>query len=352
MTSKGEIKISKLKKLALDNLESVRTDDDIRKDNVTELLEWEIEDKLKYNELINCQIVGQVTSGKSTLATQFALEINRKLKRKMDMTYICFDQIEYLRKMKDEKLGKVCLQIDEWNAMGETGLNATTEQNLISYYSDIQAQRFIHRISCSPSTVMDNNADIILEVLSADKPAETTSYLVYYRIVRPHEILLQLCGHGTKKVSETLNCDFYQRYREKKFKKMDFLIKHGIKDVREIYYAKVILQVFTELQFTAKVINVNRDIISNYVEKIRRSEKEIFSILTSEDIIRKTQGLLGLHRQIYLIGKKAETIKQQNTEMALARELEENFKKLKETRDLIITDYTNLVEIGNKYQNI
>lgn len=347
-----KIKISKLKKMALDNLESTRPDDEIRKDNVGELLEMEINDKLRYKENINSQIVGQTASGKSTLATQIALDINKKLNRKMDITYICFDQIEYLRKMKDPNLKNICLQIDEWNAMGETGYNATTEQSLITYYSDIQAQRYIHRISCSPSTVMDNNADIILEVLATNKDQKTTSFLVYYRIVRPHEIILQLCGHATKNVAEALNCPFYQRYREKKFQKMDFLIRHGIKDVREIYYAKVILQVFMELQYTAKVINTNRDLISNFVEKIRRKEREFFSILTSEEIIRRSQGLLSIHRQMYLLSLRAKTMENRNERPELIKEMNENFERLKNTRDTIINDYNELIAIGEKYEQL
>lgn len=350
---KDKYLISKLKKLAMDNLENTTTEDKIRKDDVTELLEHELFDKLKYKELINMQIIGQVTTGKSTLGIEYMLKVNEWLKKKSSMHNICYDQIEYIRRMRDKTLNEVCLLIDEWNEMGETGFNATTENAQINYYSDIQAQRYIHRISCAPKNITDQNADIVLEVLSANKKERTTAFLVHYRLVKPYEVVLQLCGHANIEVENALDCSFYKSYRVKKFAKMDFMIENGIKDVREIYQAKVILQVFEELQYTAKVMNVTRDIIVNFVEKIRREERDVYSILAMEDVIRKAQGLLALHREIYKLSQKEHALeKAKKIDLELITDIKRNKHQLTKTRDAIIEDYKKLITLGAKYEKI
>lgn len=342
----NKVSISKLKYLAIKNNESVRTDEDIRQDDISDLVDQEIEDKIHNKELVNIQIIGQVTSGKSTLAIHYLLKVAKLLKFTPTINNIQGDQSEYLRKVRDPAIGNTCLMIDEWNQLGETGFNATTESALLTYYSDVQAQRYIHRISCAPRELVDPNADIVLEVLTTDRFKQSTTFLVYYRLVKASEERLQLCGRATVSVSDAIKCDFHQAYRKKKFAKMDFIIQHGIRDVRELEYARIILAAYIDLKPLVVAMNVKNDLAASTIEKIRRENKEFFSILTSEDVIRKVVGLLSLDRTMYLLGQKIKKMKQTGQPVA---EEQKAFAQLSQTRLDLLENYKKLVLLGKKY---
>ena len=69
---------------------------------------------------------------------------------------------------------------DEQNELEKGGENATTEQQLRSVFSDVQAGRYIHRISVSPDEIIDGNSDIWVETIGIDEEKMITHCRVYY----------------------------------------------------------------------------------------------------------------------------------------------------------------------------
>ena len=104
--------------------------------------------------------------GKSTLAIAIAYWIFLKLqelglipkKERFTCKYIARDQSEFGEMIKDSvNIYDTVRVIDEFNEMEETGENSTIERALRNTFSDVQAMRHIHRISCSPKDNPDKN---------------------------------------------------------------------------------------------------------------------------------------------------------------------------------------------------
>lgn len=346
-----KVKISKIKFLALKLYESDKTDEEIRKEDVSDLLLAEIEDKIYHKELLNISIIGEVTTGKSTLAIELMETVGDLINITPNMQNICGDQLEFLRTIKESKVKDTVIMIDEWNKLGESGYNATVEENLLTYYSEVQAQRYIHKISCSPSTIADKQSDLVLEVLSADKELKRTNFLLYYKVSKAGMEHMQLVGSGSLSVKRALSCRYYNNYRAKKFAKMDFIIKHGIKDVREIEQARMITKVYEDLERLTKVMPINKDIISNYLEKKRAEEREFLSILSSEDIIRKIMGLLNMKRTMFMVDTKIQKLLEKG-ELGQVKLNRDALKDLEEVHKLTLQNYYRLVNLGNEYSKI
>lgn len=137
--------------------------------NINELFGDYIEWKLKNRQLINIQIRGQVRTGKSTVGLTLMMWINSELVRVMlreelPNTYECImgDQTEFLRFAK-KGTKNVCILVDEYNKMAESGANATTEKNLLDDYSSRFAAWYVHRIGCSPVGTIDHLAEVFLD---------------------------------------------------------------------------------------------------------------------------------------------------------------------------------------------
>lgn len=150
----------------------------------TPFFEIWIPDKIQANELINMTIRGVVREGKSTVAATIMAYINQQIKKikkneaptieKNNLNQcIVSDQLEFTR-LISQKMKHICIQIDEFNKMAETGVNATTEQALFAYYSDVFAANYVHRILCTPSAIVDANCSIYLEVIGRDLETKTT----------------------------------------------------------------------------------------------------------------------------------------------------------------------------------
>lgn len=363
----NKVKINKLKKLAIDYAEITIENKDIRINDITEIFLDELKLIIKNEELINIQIIGQVTTGKSTLGMKLLKEINNILKKPTTLKNICADQLEFGQKIKDKTINNMCIMIDEWNALSESGLNATVEQKFLRQFSEVQAQRYIHRIGCSPTTIIDELAEIIIDIIGIDKRNKTTTALISYKIFDAIGERTQLIGHIKINVSDIFEETWWKRYRKKKFEKMNLLIEEGIKDIRELKYAEIILEVRKKLINLARLGLVNKEIIVNYVEKIRRENKEILSILTSDDIITKIKGLLEITKQkeklINIIENKQKKLKNdKKTKRINENEIKQKIEEIKEiaiilngitkTEEDLIANYIKLREINKKYENI
>lgn len=363
MTKKQEqtqVEINALEKIARDNSESTMTDEEIRKIEVTDILFQEIQETIKAKELINIQILGEVIHGKSTLALFWGDFVNMLLGKEMTIKYIARDQIEFLRKTREEgeKYNHAAIVIDEFSSLGEVGANATTDEAALNHFSDLMAQLYLHRISCAPKTITDPNANIILEVINKDTKTKTTICLVYYRLFKVDREIIQLIGHANIYVGDILNRKWYKEYRERKFKRMELVNKYGIKDEREIEQAKTILKVYEDLKQLARMGLVKRDTVSNFIEVERRKEKNIYSIITTEDLINKTYGILNLEKQNERLNKEIEYYSKKAEEKPEGfyrnRILEINKAKeqIHEAINVLIENYKAISKLQDKIQEV
>jgi hypothetical protein len=241
--------------------------------------------RIKHGQLITITIRGETALGKSTLALYFKKFINdllikakkreckdEKERDKLEYYTILSDQIEAVRFfMKDER--NICILIDEYSTMSQSGENATTEQGLYLTYSDIFAQRFCHRIQCTPraGSVFDTTSTYILDVQATDKKKGTTLAILYYNdptssrgipfplgylridvndlIKKWREVEFisrkkNKTSNEEKLIKEKGKDDFYIRYMSKKFKRMDLMDEKGVRDIRELERSKIILEVY------------------------------------------------------------------------------------------------------------
>ena len=164
--------------------------------NLTDILIYSIISTRRNKAQLNIAIRGEVTTGKSTVgASILKLIIDDiidcgELRFETEEEYqeylykhIKSDQTEYLRFVLDRHENTAVL-IDEFSSLGETGLNSTTEKAMEEEHSNIFAQRFVHKISCSPHKIQDSNANIILDIIGKDIERGVTQVKVIYRYNR------------------------------------------------------------------------------------------------------------------------------------------------------------------------
>lgn len=80
--NKKKVEISRLEYLALKYAESDMTDEEIRSNDITKDVNYEIDKMFESKEVINIAITGQVASGKSIVMEKFVWDINERLHKK------------------------------------------------------------------------------------------------------------------------------------------------------------------------------------------------------------------------------------------------------------------------------
>lgn len=289
-----KVELSNLEYLGRKYANKLIPTEEIEKNNITNELLDDIEYAIKNKRLINIQIIGTVVKGKSTVMATLVNKVNKMLNKKMNISKICTDQIEFSRKTNNKE-NDICYGIDEWNSLSTGGLNSSTEQQYLDWFSDVCAQRFIHRISCSPKKVIDQNSDTILEILERNNQKKYTRCLVYHRLSGINNIT-QLVGYADINVKETIKQKWYEQYRQKKFKKMELINEHGSRDDRDREFAELVIALYEALEPLAEQTLVGVDIISGHIEVER--EKRQLSIYTGLDLEKKIHGILRLRTQI------------------------------------------------------
>lgn len=384
-----DIKIDRIKYIYQKSKEQLLTESDAMQINLTHVFWESIFNRIDYGEFVNIAIRGEVRTGKSTVECKIVKEVNLHIKEiglnKMAMellpNLIFSDQTEFLRFINSEHRN-IMIGIDEFNRMAKTGFNATTEEALFDYYSDVFAGNYIHRCSASTNIVMDKNATFILDVIGKDDDKQITRCKLTYRdIVTNHSMaigfvdisigditdvwrnkgikqIVEIQGikslEDQKKVDFWRENDFYVRYQVKKYKRLDLLKKHGVRDLREPEYARCVLDTLAELEEEAKIKKVEPEVINMTVDEVRRRIGRIFSIPTLNEIGMKAKGILaihtnvnGTHRQLEngTIGKR----KLSGEELLVLKKVLLNRrnmlqKRLKEQEDLamLYDQYTNI----------
>lgn len=342
----------------------VITDEEAKKFDVTNEVWHSIETRLDARELINIQARGEVATGKTTVACGLAYEINMRMgtnpKLVEQLNKLIFsDQVEFIR-WKDKTNGNVCIIIDEYNDMIQTGYNATTEETLFDYYSNVFAQKYVHRISCAPSHVIDRNCYLFLDVEGRDIGKKVTRCKVTYRDIVTGECAV--IGHFNMFVGDIIKMPFYEKYRKKKFKRMELLEKGGIRDLRELEFAFVSLNVFYRLSKLAKIRRVTPVVIGKAVDIVRRKEGRVYSMLTVNEIVARCKGLLDLlydktrtvedYKKALLLYNAAKDSKRGVLYKARMDKLKEAYDGINEVFATALYDEAKMSSIYNDYINM
>ena len=194
-------------------MEHATSDEEIRKIDMTDEFWREIDEEIRNDELIDININAKVRVGKSTVGIALGKKIFNKLKKfdkrerndKFSMKNIARDQQEYSKVMRDPETKNTVIVTDEINELEGTGENVTIEKALLNDFSNIQAGRYVHRISCSPKGVADPNADIFLEIISINRKSKVTHAHLYYNMFKGGVEYMQLLGYVNIDVSSLID---------------------------------------------------------------------------------------------------------------------------------------------------
>ena len=180
-------RVNTLLKLA-EKYERYATDEEaIEKDDITNLFYRQLEYMIKNGEILIININAKMRKGKSTAGFALGNWILKtmqkhgkaKQKKPFGMKNIARDQMEHVRMMLDSKTNHTVIVTDEINKSAQTRENSSTEAALEEDLSNVQASRYVHRVMCSPRDIIDANADILLDIIAAEKGITTCK--VYYR---------------------------------------------------------------------------------------------------------------------------------------------------------------------------
>lgn len=403
-------KIQLNKKIALDNeknkfttnrfyyhakryMDRIISDEEIMKFDMTDEFYLEIEQEVKNDELIIMNLNAKVRMGKSSLGIYLAMYIYYLLKKykkeyvrgEFGINNIARDQQEYSKIMRNHNTRFTVIMTDEINKLEQTGVNSSTESAMNDDFSNVQAGRYVHRVSCSPKDSVDPNADIFLEVVSINRKTFTTHCHLYYKMFRGGNEVMQLIGHvnicikdliyrwekeiksiffkekRTKKENEILEkaCkeDFYINYVVKKYEKMDLMTKEGVMRPRLLEYSNIIMEVEEKLRKLSK-INLNRATIKNYIKMYCRKEKIPLSIAGEELMTQEVEGMLSLWKSYYKVNDKIIMVeskieKYNNNEgfKKMLEDLKEMSIELSRSIGFQLEEYKRYKEIYEKYNS-
>lgn len=358
-----------------------------------------LRERIKRGRLITISVRGETALGKSTCSLVIKKFINDCLRKfgkrsseeninEIEYETICSDQIEANRFfLKDYK--NVCVLIDEYSALSQSDFNATTEQNLFLFHTDTMAQKFIHKVFCTPRahSMYDAGATYLLDIIAIDKEKGSTFCRLYYNdptsgsigglalgsiTIKVNDLIKNWREiestfrkqHRTKeeekKIERLAEKDYYIRYMIKKFRRLSLLEKHGVKDIRQLERAVIILECYKRLEYLAdgRGAGVTRDVISGQtptvIANVLREMKLLHSSIGRADIEQEINSILyglntiskmecGLDKRLH--GKKTMLEKDEKKCIEITQVMKKAHKKRLE-------DLEKDVQILNEYYNI
>lgn len=345
-----EFKADNLWYIAVESMDSTLNPMEARRTDLTNLFYYELEQRIKNGEIININMNGKVRSGKSTAAMAIVCEIKKlitkyhKIKRPMSNKNILRDQNEYARtvKRRPNDFKHEADVIDEWSEMELTGYNATIEQKYLKQFSDVQAGRYFHRVSCSPGDVTDPNSDIFLSVVPGSRCEGKTLFLLYYRLSTGEITNTVPLGHVKIDVTKVLSAKWYKTYLQKKEEKWELMNQHNVKSPRELEYAEITLNTYTRIKDLAKAGLVKKKFFKPILKEEADKKGIWFSILGDKDVLEDLEGMAELTSTIHEIEKK------EKSKGSLKEELEQLKKSLAKSLSWLTTK----IELWEQYQRI
>jgi hypothetical protein len=202
--------------------------------------------------------------------------------------------------------------------------------------------------SIHPYSTYMKIAHYVLKVVARDESKKTTFSLLFYNDTSDSEMVVPL-GYVNTHVESIIEVDWYRRYREKKFKRIDFLDKHGVMDIRDLEHSDLILKTYRQLEsmagFSAKV---NPSLIHMTVKNILQKEKLFFSILGLNFLVTPVSALLDLKHAI----SKADAKLKKQLPSAEAEEIAVLKAKYESTLQEQLDSQEKNVQILHEYYNI
>lgn len=391
MIAPAVFQINTLRKRAERFASETTSNDEIFRMDITNLLEKEIRYQVKNGEIVIIEVKGKPRTGKSTVGLVIGEDwIDDELKScgkkekslKFGMRNVARDEQEYSEKMSNGTLMNDVILTDEQNELEKGGENATTEQQLKSVFSDVQAGRYVHRVSVSPEQVIDDNSDIWIETVGIDSRTMITHCRVYYRINNAQTKFWQPIGYinvsvrrliknweekvkkvflRTKKsdkeekfISDWSRKDFYVLYMIKKYQKMELITRYNILRPRDLPFAKVILEVVKDLKAMTEYMTLDVDLVKNYVEMGIRKNNLRASIIGKKLVTDRANGILKVYRSYHRAKK------QEKAEIARAedkggdiKQIVKRYKEIYSTMEKVISkqleEFELYVGVYNEY---
>jgi hypothetical protein len=389
-------------KLAIDNANNLEESKKIFEEVDLSPIFWDgIDFVIKNGELVNLQINAQVRKGKSTLGCELGDGIIEKLVKynhkpkgyTMNINNIVRSQQEYSDVMKRGNLANDFILIDEFDAMDDTGENSSVEQRLREKMSDIFAGLYVHKVSCSPTDVVDKNADLFIEVIATNKERRETLTHIYFNLMQngvrtkipigrcvfsvakvisrwveiqgifiknyemnnAKELGEILSENDLKQLNKDNNLiesirkeDYYVDYMVRKYFKMKLTTKEGIYNSRDLDNAEIILDVVLENKEMAMYTDsFDINMVKAYVDIVARRNKMVLSLIGKKEIIDKSMGILLQYKAFKKNRKQLDT--EERKFKALSKDYDKEIKQA-ESKLLDLSDIGNLAtsEIENQ----
>lgn len=347
-------RISNLEADALDLLEAPE-DMNRTKEDYTIPFYSEIEYTIKTNtSCLNIQILGETVKGKSTVMLALLDYCHKIKKQKLTPDKICTDQIEFIEKTREKdtktnqfKYNDTILGVDEWNSLSETGYNSHTQTKYLEAFSDMQAQRFLHRLACSPRKLQEANSKIILWVLGKNPERKTTRCWLYYRIDLPDRQQTTLLGSVDIDVSNVLDTKLYKTYRKRKLQKFYLISGLGFIDLRIFLNTEIIVKVQEIVATAAKYKQIKIGTIKTLM-RIAKPEY-ILGILAQDEIAQEIKANLTSIKdeQEWLEALKDKKLTKEEKE-----EIEQAYQNIKETNQKINNDYKHILKTWEEWKKV
>lgn len=384
---KVEIWGDTLKFLFIKARESAMPESEALKNDLTQTFKEWIREKIRAGELIVVQIRGEVRTSKSTVGITIDYDINSFLQeiglneKALDYMWkwIFSDQTEFLRFINgDERNVGLC--IDEFNTLAKTGINSTTEEALLDHYSDVFAGQYLHRVSMGTDVIIDKNTTVILDTIGKDEEnGITLCKLIYRDVVTRQQLTIGkvyidvsktiknwikegirdliekkgiLTPEEKAKVDHWKKKDYYIKYQVKKYRRMELLKKEGVRDIRELEFADIILDCLMELEELSKVKPVKRELIMVIVDEVIRRHRRIYSIIAKQEIATKVSAILAINTEINQMHRKLKGSK--TTQPTPQEELiyKKVIAKLKQDLRNRVSEVEHLRDLYKEYINI
>jgi len=366
--------------------ENLTTDAEIRNIDMTAEFWDEVEQEIINDELVDININAKVRMSKSTTGINAGLEIFRLLlkhkKRKegeFGLKNIARDDQEFSKIMRDPNTAFTVIVTDEINDLEKTGENVTVEKALYNDFSNVQAGRYVHRVSCSPKDATDPNADIFLEIVSVDRQKKITHAHLYYKMFKGGNEYMQLLGYVDFYVGELIKVwdgkvkkhflkpektkydeniikywrkrDFYTEYMCRKYEKMELITKEGIMRPRMLDYAEVIIKVEGKLRPLTRLNILNKSTIKNFIKKYCREAKIPTSIVGEELMTQEVDGILNLWKSYFKIVGDYSNLEKRKGKME-DYEYQAREELLKNTMNELMTTIQAQLEELQRYKEI
>lgn len=392
-------------------------EDEIEQIDMTDVYNAELDYMVSHGEIISININAKMRLGKSTAGLSeadkiFKLLVKHGIRKKGErfgVVNIAHDQSEYADKMRDPATTFTVIAVDEENESEETGQDTSVIKAQQNDFSNIHADRYVHRVSMSPKSISDGNADILLYITGVNEVTMETHAKLYYRYwegqveytqilgyiripvkhiikdwietIRPlfykklqleadiskydnnkkskvREDLLTEIGKLNRRIREAQKTDWYVHYYMKKRKRLDLLTKYKITKPRILKYAPVILRIITRFE---RIIPyqalIKREIIKNNVKLEMKKIGIPQSIVGEELTTQEVMGIIEAMKSFYIVSQQIKKLEKSRNDGKITEgyfevekhNLEAVKKDMKENVQLQVDEYKKCIELLEEY---